>query len=101
MFQHYNGSSTANTTATSSPSADTNSVSIVNMAFSPNTMTVPIGATVVWTNNDAVAHSIKSGAFNSSTLNPDDTFNFVFTTAGTYSYSCSIHPSMQGTVVVQ
>jgi plastocyanin len=101
IYQRYNSPSTTSATATSSPSADINSVSIVNMSFSPNTITVPIGATVVWTNTDSVAHTLKSDAFESGTLNPGDAFDFAFTNAGTYNYSCGIHPSMQGTVVVQ
>ena len=101
IYQNYNNSGTTSSAATSSPSADVDSVSIVNMSFSPNTITVPIGATVVWTNDDTVAHTVKSDTFDSSTLNPGDGFDFVFANAGTYNYSCGIHPSMQGTVIVQ
>lgn len=78
-----------------------NSVTISNYAFTPKTITVPVGTTVIWINQDSVAHNIKSDTFNSDILNQGDTFEHTFNTAGIYNYSCSIHPSMTGTVVVQ
>lgn len=74
---------------------------IKNYTFTPSTLTVKAGDTVTWTNNDSVAHSIKSATFNSSTLNTGDTFKFTFNTPGTYNYNCGIHPTMTGIVIVQ
>lgn len=77
-------------------------VTIRNFAFGPRSVTVKRGATVHWTNRDSEAHTVTSdaGAFNSPVLQPGAGFSFTFTKPGTYSYHCSIHPFMKGTVVV-
>jgi plastocyanin len=80
----------------------TDAVGIKNFAFSPATITVPTGSTVVWTNDDSIQHDItfNGGSIASSVLNHNDTFSHTFPTAGTYHYICSIHPFMHGTVIV-
>lgn len=78
-----------------------NAVTIQNFAFSPGTLTVTQGTKVTWTNQDATTHKIKSDTFNSSDLNQGDTFTFTFNTKGTFDYSCAIHPSMTGKIVVE
>jgi plastocyanin len=77
-------------------------VAIKNFAFSPASLTVSVGTTVTWTNQDSDAHTVtgKAGTPDSPTLNTGDTFKYTFTKAGTYSYLCTIHPFMLGTVVV-
>ena len=66
-------------------------------------MTVPVGTTVTWTNMDAVAHTTTSdtGAWDSGTLTPGASFQHTFTSPGTFTYHCMIHPYMHGTIVVQ
>ncbi len=76
-------------------------ISIQNFTFSPATLTVKKGATVTWTNNDPAAHTIKSNSFNSGSLAKGDTFKFTFDSAGTFDYSCGIHPSMLGKIIVE
>lgn len=76
-------------------------VIIKNYAFSPEILTVPAGATVIWVNEDAAPHIIQSDLFTSNTLNTGDSFSYTFTTAGEITYLCSIHTSMKGKVVVQ
>jgi plastocyanin len=80
----------------------TDAVGIKNFAFSPATITVPAGSTVVWTNDDSIQHDITfdGGGIVSSVLNHNDTFSHTFSTVGTYHYICSIHPFMHGTVIV-
>jgi plastocyanin len=80
----------------------TDAVAIKNFAFSPATITVTAGSTVVWTNADSIQHDITfdGGSIASNVLNHNDTFSHTFPTAGTYHYICSIHPFMHGTVVV-
>jgi len=80
-----------------------NTVSIQNYAFSPGTLTVPSGTTVTWMNNDNVDHTVVSttGTFTSGTLAKGQSYTYTFTTPGTYDYTCSIHPSMKGTIIVQ
>lgn len=81
--------------------AESNTVNIQNFAFNPGTLTIKKGATVTWTNNDSAPHQIKSGTFNSNLLDKGQTFSFTFSEAGTFDYSCSIHPSMMGKIIVQ
>ena len=80
----------------------TDAVTIKNFGFSPATISVAAGSTVVWTNDDSVQHDITfdGGGIVSSVLNHNDTFSHTFPTAGTYHYICSIHPFMHGTVIV-
>ena len=92
----------ASTTKTSSQSASGNSVTMANFAFSPATLNVPVGTTVTWTNNDGTTHTVTSdtGVFNSGDISPNATFSYTFNNTGTFTYHCSIHPYMQGTVIV-
>jgi plastocyanin len=79
-------------------------VTIANFAFDPAEITVPVGATVTWTNQDDVPHTVTSDdktTFGSSGLDTGDTFQFRFSKPGTYGYFCSIHPMMTGKVIVK
>ena len=78
-------------------------VKIDNFVFGPQTLTVPVGATVTWTNKDDIPHTTVStdGVFKSKVMDTDEKFSYTFTKAGTYSYFCSVHPKMTGKVVVQ
>ncbi len=97
---------TAAPTATGTPtpcSSATQTVSIVDFAFSPQSKTIYVGETVRWTNNGAANHTTTSdtGVWNSGTMSASVTFNFTFSAPGTYTYKCNIHPSMTGTITVQ
>jgi len=78
-------------------------VKIDNFSFGPQTLTVPVGAKVTWTNRDDIPHTSVStdGVFKSKVMDTDETFSYTFTKAGTYPYFCSIHPKMTGQVVVK
>ena len=78
-----------------------NAVTIMNFSFNPGTLTVKQGSKVTWTNQDSAIHKIKSDTFNSGDLNQGDKFEFTFNTKGSFNYSCSIHPSMTGVIVVE
>jgi plastocyanin len=77
-------------------------VRVDNFAFAPQTLTVPANSTVTWVNKDDVPHVIASdqGVFKSKALDTDDKYSYTFTKPGTYTYFCSIHPKMTGTIVV-
>ena len=79
------------------------SVTIQDFKFSPNTLTVPVGTTVTWTNADSTQHTVTAddGSFDSGPLDPGATFSQTFTTAGTFTYHCNIHSNMTATVTVQ
>jgi plastocyanin len=84
-------------------SAASAEVKIDNFVFGPQTVTVPVGATVTWTNHDDIPHTVVSteGVFKSKVRDTDEKFSYTFTKAGTYPYYCSVHPKMTGTVVVK
>jgi plastocyanin len=81
--------------------ADTE-VNIDNFAFTPKELAVKAGTTVVFRNHDDIPHSVvgSEGEFHSKALDTDDSFSFTFAKAGTYAYSCGLHPRMQGKIVV-
>jgi plastocyanin len=79
-------------------------ISIDNFTFTPQTVTVKAGTTVIWTNKDDIPHGIAAtgNAFaKSKALDTDNSYSFTFTTPGTYKYFCYIHPHMTGTIVVE
>ncbi len=78
-------------------------IAIRDFTFIPKEMNVPVGTTVTWTNVDSVAHTATSddGAFNSGNLNPGQGYSYQFEKAGTFHYTCSYHPGMKGTIVVE
>ncbi|HLY55997.1 MAG TPA: cupredoxin family copper-binding protein [Stellaceae bacterium] len=80
----------------------TDKVKIDNFFFTPQTITVPVGATVTWTNQDDIPHLVvaKDHAFRSQPLDTGDSFTHVFAAAGEYPYFCGLHPKMVGTVKV-
>jgi plastocyanin len=96
----------ANTAQPVAPSDGTGKgveILIQSFAFNPATVSVAAGSEVKWTNEDAPGHTILSDdgtTIKSPTLNKGESFSMVFNTPGTYSYFCSIHPSMKGTIVV-
>jgi plastocyanin len=78
-------------------------VVIGNFTFTPNALTVPVGATVTWVNHDDIPHTVtaKDHSFSSAGLDTDDSFSHQFNAAGTYSYYCSIHSTMTATIIVR
>jgi len=89
--------------ASGSPAASGHSVTIQNLSFQPNALTVSVGTTVTWTNNDSTQHTVTAddGSFDSGVLQEGATFSQTFTAAGTFSYHCNIHSTMTGTITVQ
>jgi plastocyanin len=82
-----------------------NTIAIKNFAFDPSSLTVKSGTVVKWINQDGASHAIMSDtgstvAFSSDPLSSGASYSFTFTQPGTYSYHCSIHPSMKGTIIV-
>lgn len=75
---------------------------ISTFMFMPMQLTVRAGSTVTWTNLDEEAHTIvsDSGLFRSRALDTNDKFAFQFEKPGIYHFTCSFHPRMVGTVIV-
>jgi plastocyanin len=86
------------------PAVASGSITIKEFAFGPATVTVKVGDTVTWTNEDQDPHTVTSqdrnGPLRSATMNTGDSYQYKFTKAGSYAYLCTIHPFMTGTVVV-
>lgn len=80
-----------------------NDVIIQNFAFSPATLTVKVGDNVTWTNQDSAGHSATAdgGNFDTGILAQGQSRSITFNKAGTYTYHCSVHPMMKGTIIVQ
>lgn len=78
------------------------SVSIANMVFDPSELRIASGTTVIWTNKEAIPHTVTSseGTLASDTLQQNDTFRHTFDATGSVDYFCAIHPNMKGTITV-
>ncbi|MGP3921985.1 cupredoxin domain-containing protein [Streptomyces sp. 8N616] len=74
-------------------------------AYGPAALTIAAGTTVTWTNKDTAPHDVKtrSGpvAIHSPLLDKGESWSFTFTTPGTYSYYCTVHPDMTAGIVVK
>jgi amicyanin len=81
-------------------------VTIKGFAFHPSTLTVKAGTKVTFTQEDgSVQHNVRSTGAGAKTLNSPNlskgqSYTVTFTKPGTYSYICSIHPFMKGTITV-
>jgi plastocyanin len=78
-------------------------VEIRDYAYSPGNLQVPVGATVTWTNDDGAQHTAtaKSRDWDTGKLGQGESGAITFRVAGTYTYYCTIHPSMVARVVVR
>ena len=78
-------------------------VAITDFTFSPAELTVSVGDSVTWTNGDALRHSTSadSGAWSSPEMARGEHYTYVAARAGQFSYRCSAHPVMRGTLVVR
>jgi plastocyanin len=108
---------TATTAGAGTPSAATGSgaaasdsmVMLMNFAFGPTTLTVPLGTTVTFTNMDSTEHTVTNGKDGKAVDNPafdekvasGESVTVTFDTAGTFDVTCMIHPTMNMTVTVQ
>ena len=100
-------SKSSDPTPATSPAAASNgtanaAVTVQGFAFGPNNVTIAVGGTVTWTFADGqVAHNVTFDDGNASPTMASGSWSRTFPKAGTYTYHCSIHPNMTGTVTVQ
>jgi plastocyanin len=101
---------TAGGTATVSPlrlrrldDSGATTINIVDNAFNPATITVPVGGVVRWVNTGAVTHNSTSatGLWSSPDLGPGGAYERTFNQAGSFNYACTLHPGMAGVIEVQ
>jgi plastocyanin len=83
--------------------SDAAKIIVKDFMFNPTPLTVKAGSTVTWTNMDDEPHTVvsDSGVFKSGGMDTNESFSYKFDKPGTYHFTCSIHPRMVGTVVVQ
>jgi plastocyanin len=90
--------------ATTAPAGDTVAVTMKDTLFKPENVTVRSGQTVVWTNEDSIAHTVKAVAgasFESKSISEGETYKQKLTTVGGIDYLCTIHPSQKGSIDVE
>lgn len=94
---------TVNKAQPSSSQSAQDAVIIQNFSFSPATITVKSGDTVTWTNKDSMGHSATAddGSFDTGIISQGQSKSITFKKPGTYTYHCSVHPYMKGTVIVK
>ncbi len=70
------------------------------LPYNPASVQISTGDTVKWTNMDTFAHTVTGSIFKSGNINKGQSYQFQFTQPGVYNYTCTIHPTMKGTVTV-
>lgn len=80
-----------------------NAVTIANFTYSPVTLTIKVGDSVTWTNNDSATHTATAdtGSFDTGNLTKGQSKTITFTNKGTFTYHCTFHPNMKGTLIVE
>jgi plastocyanin len=89
------------------------SVTIKDFAFRPRILTVSVGTTVTWTNEDSTPHQVINDPggrgfnpelgdiFESGPLETGQSYSFTFPSTGLFPYRCAIHPAMEGQIIVK
>lgn len=96
----------ASSTSTTQAAASTGKsypVNIQNFKFTPDSLVIASGDTVVWQNLDSATHAIASdnGELNSDMLAKGGVYSYTFVNKGTYDYHCKVHPAMKGIIIVR
>jgi plastocyanin len=83
-------------TAEERPKPKTHTVTMENMRFQPETLTVARGDTIVWINKDLVPHTAtsKAGGFDSEVIQAEQSWRFTVQKKGDFAYVCTFHPTM-------
>jgi plastocyanin len=92
-----------NVTSTQGEAPMSASVTIENFEFKPPTITISKGGTITWTNKDTALHTATAdgGDFDTSDIAQNESVALTFEESGTFSYICTYHPNMKGTVIVK
>ena len=98
------GTTTTTTGATTTVNIPAGAAGLTTTAYVPNPVTIKVGDSINWVNNDAIAHTSTANngtSFNSGTIAPGGSFKATFSTAGSFAYHCAFLPGMVGTITVQ
>ena len=85
------------------PTGKTHTVAIDGTAYAPATITIPLGDRVEWVNRDPFPHTVTSrqGGLDSKDIDADKSWSIRPRTKGRFTYTCTRHPSMTGTLIVE
>lgn len=89
--------------ANGTPAANGTNISINNAKYRPKNLTIKVGTTLTWTNNDSVPQSVISdapGLFDSGLVQPGGTFSYTFSQAGTFPYHSTATTTTFGSITV-
>lgn len=86
--------------AAQAPASGGDKIAVADNTFTPASIEVAVGDTVTFENEGQIAHTVTGDDFDSGSLAPGDTFTFKASEKGTFSYVCTFHPGMQGTIEV-
>jgi plastocyanin len=83
--------------------AESHKVAIDSIRYQPESLTLKVGESVVWTNQDPFPHTVTSapGGFDSHAIEPGHSWTYTATKAGDVSYTCTFHPMMKGRLRVK
>ena len=83
--------------------AESQTVAIDGIRYQPESLTVKVGDSVVWTNQDPFPHTVTSpsGGFDSHTIEPGRSWTYTATKVGEFPYTCTFHPMMKGMIQVK
>jgi plastocyanin len=78
-------------------------VLIKDFKYQPSILTVKVGDTIEWKNADIFPHTVTAvdKSFDSTVISPGHSWKFIFRTAGTFDYFCTLHPNMRAKLIVQ
>ena len=105
--------SNTNTNINNNTNTNTNriiTINIQNLAFSPETVNIKKGDTVIWKNLDSADHVVASNphpihtdlpGLSSPIIKTGGTYEFTFDKVGEFGYHCHLHPSMKGKIIVE
>jgi plastocyanin len=85
----------------SADAASSYRVTMARYSYGPVSLTVREGDTVTWTNRDEAKHDVVTSGFRSPLLSKGQSWSHTFSSPGTFSYTCSIHPDMRAQVIVR
>ena len=80
---------------------ETHTITIENNTFNPSQITIKTNDQVQWSNEDTVEHQIKGEGWGDIPIKSGEKYTQAFIKPGTYPYSCTIHPEMTGTIIVE
>lgn len=77
-------------------------ITMQQIQFQPSDATVKVGTKMMWQNEDSVQHNVvaDNGAFKSDLFGKGGTYEWTAAKPGKYSYVCTVHPNMKGTITV-